>query len=59
MRQLSPLDAAVSLQGDATGFLPPGTGLSLVAISYLGSLNFGLVICPDLVPDVAADGVPA
>ena len=33
-------------------FLPRGTGLNMVVLSYLGSINFGLMACPELVPDV-------
>ena len=33
-------------------FLPRGTGLNMVVLSYLGSVNFGVMACPQLVPDV-------
>jgi len=33
-------------------FLPRGTGLNMVVLSYLGTINFGLMACPELVPDV-------
>ena len=33
-------------------FLPRGTGLNMVVLSYLGNVHFGLMACPQLVPDV-------
>jgi hypothetical protein len=33
-------------------FLPRGTGLNMVVLSYLGSMDFGLMACPELMPDV-------
>jgi len=33
-------------------FLPRAMRLNMVVLSYLGSLNFGLMACPDLVADV-------
>jgi len=33
-------------------FLPRGVGLNMVVLSYSGSLDFGLMACPDLLPDV-------
>ena len=33
-------------------FLPRGTGLNMVVLSYLGSINFGLMACPELMPDL-------
>ena len=33
-------------------FLPRGTGLNMVVLSYLGSINFGLMACPERMPDV-------
>jgi diacylglycerol O-acyltransferase / wax synthase len=35
-------------------FLPRGVGLNMVVLGYLGSLDFGLMACPDLVPDVGS-----
>ena len=32
-------------------FLPRGTGLNMVVLSYLGSVNFGLMACPERMPD--------
>jgi diacylglycerol O-acyltransferase / wax synthase len=33
-------------------FLPRAVGLNMVVLSYLGSLHFGLMACPDLVTDI-------
>jgi diacylglycerol O-acyltransferase / wax synthase len=33
-------------------FLPMTMGLNMVVLSYSGSLDFGLMACPDLLPDV-------
>ncbi|HTT53357.1 MAG TPA: wax ester/triacylglycerol synthase family O-acyltransferase [Streptosporangiaceae bacterium] len=33
-------------------FLPRGTGLNMVVLSYLGYLDFGLMACPERVPGV-------
>jgi diacylglycerol O-acyltransferase / wax synthase len=33
-------------------FLPRGTGLNIVVLSYSGNIHFGLMACPQLVPDV-------
>jgi len=33
-------------------FLSPTMGLNMVVLSYVGSLDFGLMACPDLVTDV-------
>ncbi len=33
-------------------FLPRGTGLNIVVLSYLGSVDFGLMACPERMPDV-------
>ena len=42
------------------GPLAPGTGLNITVQSYLDTLWFGLVACPDVVPDVdeIADDLP-
>jgi diacylglycerol O-acyltransferase len=34
------------------GPLNDGAGLNMTLISYLGTIHFGLVACPDLIPDV-------
>jgi WS/DGAT/MGAT family acyltransferase len=43
------------------GPLNDGAGLNMTLISYLGQVHFGLVACPDLLPDVdhLADLIPA
>ena len=43
------------------GPLNDGAGLNMTLISYLGTIHFGLVACPDLIPDVdhLADLIPA
>jgi diacylglycerol O-acyltransferase len=42
------------------GPIMDGTGLNITVMSYLGTIHFGLVACPDLVPDVdaLADRIP-
>lgn len=42
------------------GPLNDGAGLNMTLISYLGQIHFGLVACPDLLPDVdhLADLIP-
>jgi diacylglycerol O-acyltransferase / wax synthase len=39
------------------GPINEGTGLNITVMSYLGTIHFGLVACPDRVPDV--DGLAA
>jgi diacylglycerol O-acyltransferase / wax synthase len=34
------------------GPIMDGTGLNITVMSYLGTIHFGLVACPDLIPDV-------
>jgi diacylglycerol O-acyltransferase len=34
------------------GPLNDGAGLNMTLISYLGTIHFGLVACPDLIPDI-------
>ena len=34
------------------GPISDGTGLNITVMSYLGTIHFGLVACPDLIPDV-------
>ncbi len=43
------------------GPLLPGSGLNITVLSNMGSLDVGLICCPDLVPDLweIADGFPA
>jgi hypothetical protein len=42
------------------GPLLPGAGLNITVLSNMGSLDVGLIACPDLVPDLwdIADGFP-
>ena len=39
----------------------PGSGLNITVLSNMGSLDVGLLCCPDLVPEVweIADAFPA
>jgi hypothetical protein len=43
------------------GPLLPGAGLNITVLSNMGSLDVGMLCCPDLVPDVweIADAFPA
>jgi diacylglycerol O-acyltransferase len=43
------------------GPLLPGSGLNITVLSNMGSLDVGLIACPDLVPDLweLAEGFPA
>ena len=42
------------------GPLNDGSGLNMTLISYMGQIHFGLVACPDMLPDVdhLADLIP-